>query len=155
MDGEHLLLENTTLCIDGLHEIQLLGKGQWIDGFNWSVMESTVVMRCVNVDDTGISIYNTKIVHIKGITITDCDIGIMINTTSNVFLNNLSLQNNSDIGLFIASTLSVIVTNSSFSLNKHHGMITELTFLAITHYKSVSCSKILSPISNCWIMWRY
>ena len=133
MDGEHLLHENTTLFIDGLHEIQLLGKGQWIDGFNWSVMESTVVIRCINVNGTGISIYNTKIVHIEGITITDCDIGIMINTASNVFLKNLSLQNNSDIGLFIASTLSVTVTNSSFSLNKHHGMVTVLTFLAITH----------------------
>ena len=37
MDGEHLLHENPTLCIDGLNMVQLLGKGQWVYGFNLSI----------------------------------------------------------------------------------------------------------------------
>ena len=132
MDGEHLLQDNTRLVIHGLNKVKILGKGQWVDGFHWSVMESTVVIKCTNVDGNGISIYNTKIVHIKGITITDCNEGISINSGSHVYLNNLSLQNNSLTGLFIYSTSSVTVTNSSFSLNTYHGVIIKLTFLTVT-----------------------
>ena len=134
MDGEHLLQENAPFFIESLHEVQLLGKGQWVNGFHWSVMESTVVIRCTNVDGTsvGINIYNTKIVHIKRITITDCNAGIMIHAASNIYLDNLSLQCNSVIGLFIGSTSSVVVTNSSFSLNKLHGVIDKILFLAVT-----------------------
>ena len=95
-------------------------------------MESTVVIKCTNVDGNGISIYKTKIVHIKWITITDCNKGISINSGSNVYLNDLSLQNNSLTGLFIYSSLSVTVTNSYFSLNRYHGVIFKLTFLTVT-----------------------
>ena len=119
LNGEHEIDEKSSIHINSLNEVNLIGQGQWVHSFHWSVMQSTVIIRCTHNKTTAINIYNTTSVYIEGLTIADCGYGVFINTSSNVDINSLSVQNNSVLGLVIVSAVYVNLKDSSFYQNGH------------------------------------
>ena len=118
LDGEHLF--NYTFKMWGLNKVTLKGQGQWLEGFHGSVMQSTVVIRCVRqIKTTAFDISNTTTVHIEGLTISDCETGISLSPLLSVFTHQLSIQNCSYYGLIIFSKegVNVSIGYSSFSHN--------------------------------------
>ena len=48
INDEHILNEYEVLQIKGLNNVALLGQGQWVQGFHWSVMQSSVIIKCTS-----------------------------------------------------------------------------------------------------------
>ena len=123
LEGEHIL--NDTFVMEGLENVILIGQGEWVQGFHWSVMQSTVVIRCTSDESNGFNISDTGAIHVSGLTLTSCATGLAINNSMTVTIHHLSCQNNSEKGLYIgisntpsniiACTVSIL--ESSFSHN--------------------------------------
>ena len=117
INGEHIIKTNEGLQIEGLNNVIFLGQGQWVHGFHWSVMQSSVIIKCISNITTAINVSVTSVVQIDGLTINNCHRGIFIASCVNVQLNNLSIQNSSHIGLVIENTTIVTINSCSFSHN--------------------------------------
>ena len=126
MNGEHIIKGNEGLQIEGLNNVTFLGQGQWVHGFHWSVMQSSVIIKCISNVSTAIKVSVTSAIHIDGLTINDCYRGIFIASCVNVQLNNLSIQNSSHVGLVINNTNIVNINNCSYS---HNGVNVYLIFI--------------------------
>ena len=104
--------------LHGLHNVTLIGQGQLIQGFHDVVKQTTVIIRCVNNMTAGISIHNTTNVHVEGLTIANCYIGLHIVLADNVYLRKLSVQNNTNVGLGVKDIRErLTLEESSFSQN--------------------------------------
>ena len=117
INGEHIIKTNEGLQIEGFNNVIFLGQGQWVHGFHWSVMQSSVIIKCISNITTAINISVTSVVQIDGLTINNCHRGIFIASCVNVQLNNLSIQNSSHIGLVIENATIVTINSCSFSHN--------------------------------------
>ena len=117
INGEHILNGFKALQIKGLNNVRLLGQGQWVQGFHWSVMQSSVIIKCNYNISLAINVSATTAIQIKGLTFTNCYRGIFITSVSDAYFNNLSVQNSSKFGLSINNAATVSINNSSFSQN--------------------------------------
>ena len=134
INGEHLLNANEVLQIKGLNNVKLLGQGQLVQGFHQSVIQSSVIIKCIQNTSIAIDVYATTVIHINGLTITHCSRGIVIDSVLDAQLNNLSIQNGSKFGLSINNTTIVTVDSCSFS---HNGANTKFN---LTKIASISYS---------------
>ena len=117
INGEHLLKANETLQIKGLNNVTLLGQGQWIQGFHQSVIQSSVIIKCIYTTSIAVNVSTTTFLYINNVTITHCSRGIVIDSVSDAHLNDLSAQNNIEYGLLINNTATVTIDSCSFSYN--------------------------------------
>ena len=119
INGEHLLKSNEILQIQYRYNVTLLGQGQLVQSFHWSVMQSSVI-----------NVFATTIVHINGITIANLSTSIVINSVLNTRLNHVSVQNSSEFGLSINKAATVTIDSCSFSCN---GVNTNFHFVQNTN----------------------
>ena len=117
INGEHVLNEHEGLQIKGLNNVALVGQGQWVQGFHWSVMQSSVIIKCTYNTQLAINVSATTSIQIHGLTFANCYEGIFITSVSDVYFNNLSVQNSSKFGLWINNTATVTIDSCSFSQN--------------------------------------
>ena len=117
INGEHVLNEHEGLQIKGLNNVALVGQGQWVQGFHWSVMQSSVIIKCTYNTQLAINVSATTSIQIHGLTFANCYEGIFITSVSNAYFNNLSVQNSSKFGLWINNTATVTIDSCSFSQN--------------------------------------
>ena len=121
LEGEHIL--NDTFVMEGLENVILIGQGEWVQGFHWSVMQSTVVIRCTSDESNGLKISDTDKIIVNRLTLAGCASGLAIRNSMTVTIHHLSCQNNSENGLFIGisdtqpSDVAVSIADSSFSHN--------------------------------------
>ena len=117
INGEHIINEHEGLQIKGLNNVALVGQGQWVQGFHWSVMQSSVIIKCTYNTQLAINVSATTSIQIHGLTFANCYRGIFITSVSDVYFNNLSVQNSSKFGLWINNTATVTIDSCSFSQN--------------------------------------
>ena len=132
LNGEHILNEYKGLQIKGLNNVALLGQGQWVQGFHWSVMQSSVIIKCANIP-LAIYVSATTAIQISGLTFANCDGGIFITTVSYSYFNNLSVQNSSNFGLRIYNTTAVTIDSCSFSHNGANVMLNLVKTVSISY----------------------
>ena len=133
LNGEHVLNEYEVLQIKGLHYVGLFGEGQWVQGFHWSVMQSSVVIKCTYNTTLAINVSSTTVIQIRGLTFANCNGGIFITTVSETYFTNLSVQNSSKFGLRIYNTTTVTIDNCSFSHNGANVILNLVKVVSISY----------------------
>ena len=121
MNGEHTIREYEVLKLEGLNNVSLLGQGQWVQGFHWSVMQSSVIIRCITENATAINISTTTTIRVSCLTITNCSKGMIVSSVFHAHCTNVSIQNSSHVGLMVDNVDSMIIENSSFSQSRVNG----------------------------------
>ena len=142
INGQHLLLTNEVLHIIGLNNVTLLGQGQWVQNSHQSVIQSSVIIKCTYNTSNAIIVHTTTVIHINGLTITQCGTGIVIDTVLDVQLKNVFVQNNSNFGLSIINTATVTIDSCTVS---HNGVN---TFLNLVKTVSISYCNFTYGHSN-------
>ena len=133
INGEHLLKANEVLHINGLNNVTLLGQGQWVQDFHQSVIQSSVIIKCIYTTSIGVYVYATTVIHINNLTITHCSRGIAIDSVSDAQLNNLFVHNNSKYGLWITNTTTVTIDNCSFTHNGDNAFLNSVKTVYISY----------------------
>ena len=118
LNGEHTIREYEVLKIEGLNNVSLLGQSQWVQGFHWSVMQSSAIIRCIIDNATAINVSTTSTIQVSSLTITNCSKGMIINSVFDAHCTNLSIQNSSLVGLMVDNVDSMIIENSSFGQSR-------------------------------------
>ena len=133
MNGEHTIKEHEVLKIEGLNNVSLLGQGQWVQGFHWSVMQSSVIIRCITYNGTAINVSNTTTIQVNCLTITNCSKGMIISSVFDAHCINISIQNSSHVGLMVDNVESVIIENSLFSRSRVNANMTLVKIVSISY----------------------
>ena len=133
LNGEHILNEYEGLQIKGLNNVELLGQGQRVQGFHWSVMQSNVIIKCTYNTSIAINVSSTTVIQMNDLTIANCNGGIFITSVSYSYFNNLSVQNSSKFGLWINNTATVTIDSCSFSHNGANVMLNLVKTVSISY----------------------
>ena len=72
--------------------MKLFGQDQWVQGFHWSVKQSSVFIKCTYNTSIGINISATNIINSNSIATTGCNKGIVIASVVDVQIYNLLFQ---------------------------------------------------------------
>ena len=78
IEGEHIIGTNEMYELNDLNTVTLSEQYQWIQGSYWSVMMLTIIIKCFNNVTTAINIFNTIMMCIRDIAITNCGNSVMM-----------------------------------------------------------------------------
>lgn len=148
MEGTHIL--DKLLAVKGVHNLTMTGLDYRMEeGFHETVRQSTVIITCQH-SSSGIVFYNSSMVGLIGITITDChgrlpadvashikpfqsllqftqfhltghSFALAIVHSEGITVHNISVQNSSNYGLFCINALNINISHSSFAGNNLAG----------------------------------
>ena len=131
LEGTHVLEQQ--LLVTGLQNVIFKGIGNTEQGFDETVSQSTVILTC-NEGIGGVVFLSCEDIDIKGITINNCNTDInttykyadnakllsaslAIYNSSNINIENVSIQNSSQNGLVMVNVLNMTITKCSFARN--------------------------------------
>ena len=127
LEGTHVL-EHQQLLLTGLQNVTFKGIGNVEQGFVETVSQSTVILTCTE-GIGGVMFLSCENINIKGITINNCSTNdvfdeplhasLAIYNSSNINLENLSIQNSSQNGLVMVNVLNMTITKCSFARNAY------------------------------------
>ena len=130
LEGTHVLEQ---LLLIGLQNVTFKGIGNIEQGFDDTVNQSTVILTC-NEGIGGVVFRSCENIDIKGITINNCSTNshyevymydvplhasLAIYNSSNINIENVSIQNSSQNGLVMVNVLNMTVTKCSFARNAY------------------------------------
>ena len=121
LEGTHVL-EHQQLLLTGLQNVTFKGIGNIEQGFDETVSQSTVILAC-NEGIGGVVFLSCENIDIKGITINNCSTNtsydvyyeplyasLAIYNSSNINIENVSIQNGSQHGLVMVNVLNMTIT---------------------------------------------
>ena len=131
LEGTHLLDLQELVVFTNLTNATFEGDGKMEQGFQETVWQSTVVIKCTEHSSTGIAFVDSYNITFRYITITNCGADMttnlgnylnvslgFLNVGNGVVIDHLSIQNGSGSGLIVISDgVDLSIATSSFAHN--------------------------------------
>ena len=161
LEGTHLLdLRELVVFTNLTNAVFEASDGRMEQDFHETVWQSIVVIKCTEHSSTGIAFVNSSNITFRYITITNCGADMTrffpnafhahgrcvaslgyIYVSSNITLNNASVQNGSGSGLLVAIIGSdLTITNSSFAHNGLESSCFGGSNVAVVYADPVDCA---------------
>ena len=160
LEGTHVL-EHQQLLLTGLQNVTFQGIGNIEQGFDETVSQSTVILTCTE-GIGGVMFLSCEDINMKGITINNCstndvfdvplNASLAIYNSSNINLENLSIQNSSQNGLVMVNVLNMTITKCSFARNAYayslQGFVANIRAVFLDYMTTTKTWNILLEDSN-------
>ena len=121
MEGNHILSKELLISVS---DITFKGLGSIVQGFDETVMQSTVILKCLNNSYGGLTFMNGEKIFLSHITITGCKRRVLYDgivsayQLDGVTLEYVSIINNTGFGLHIESVSIINISSCSFAANR-------------------------------------
>ena len=120
MEGNHILSKELLISVS---DITFKGLGSIVQGFDETVMQSTVILKCLNNSYGGLAFMNGEKIFLSHITITGCKKRVLYDgivsayQLDRVTLEYVSIINNTGFGLTISQVSAINISSCSFAAN--------------------------------------